>query len=671
MREQDMCPGVECSVYTAIVLSLFCGLVVAANGGIVLGLGAVFFIILSIGSGRVVAALFKVRLVIELQLLTGAVLIAYGLALPPYVAGISILIPATVLLAGLSGYLVRPAGQCDNTIGLAPWTLSLVAVAGFSLIWSLDSSARYAFLEQDKLRMWVDLFIHAGTIGEFGDPRMVGRGLSGLVDAKPTFYHFVSYALPGLAVRLTGISPADIIPAFWIPIGIFMTTLGLFALGRSLAGPASGALAVLLLALVPDAAAYGLRQGFFSFHWMMETSPGTLYALPAALAAIAVLVDWSRKREHGQLALASLLLFSTFMLRAHIFIWLVVPFAVVILICLPNPVRRYRWALLVIGTVALPSLLLWIARAETAALGYRAFMLRFIEAVHLGMAPTSYDGLYLSLMQTLGPMKSLPIGLALALAGMAGIWLLTFFAGCAAAAWGRKLEEADALALAILPGACIMMTFAPTPFHGDYSDFRQRAFVLVFVLMLVWTARFATLFLPRLLRPLPVALGACLALGSTLVWMPYAKPSRIGWAKAFDYIDMTPGAVETGRWIGREGRRGDSIAFANSPHEERLFDVPTILMGVSGVPAYLSRIGLYRLSGPPRSDIVKARVAELAAIHGLTDATEARRRLQQDGVGFYVTVRTDMPAWDQTGQTAAFRAGDLIVWRENVPASPQ
>lgn len=655
----------------AMVTSLIGGLVVAANGGIVLGFGAAVLLMLSIGWGRLVAALLKVWLGVELQLLTGAVVIAYGLALPPQLADISILVPATVLLAGFGGYLVRPAGQTDDMKELASWALTLAAVAGFSLIWSLDSSARYAFLEEDKLRMWLDLFIHAGTIAEFGDPRMVGRGLSGLVDATPTFYHFVSYALPGLAVRLFGISPADIIPAFWIPIGIFMTTLGLFTLGRTLAGPVGGALAVLLFALVPDAAAYGLKQGFFSFHWMMETSPGTLYALPAALAAIALLVDGSRKRDHRQLALAGVLLLSTFMLRAHIFVWLLVPFAVVVLIWLPDPVRRYRWPLLVLGTAALPLVLLWIARAETAVLGYRAFVLRFIEAVHVGMAPTNYDGLYLSFMQTLGPLKTLPIGLALALTGMAGIWLLTFLVGFAAAAWLGKLEEADALPLAILPSACIMMTFAPTPYHGDYSDFRQRAFVLVFVLMLTWTARFATLLLPRLLRPLPVAVGACLALVSTLVWMPSAKTSRIGWAKAYDHIDMTPGVVKTARWIGLEARRGDSIAFANSPPEERLFDVPTILMGVSGVPAYLSRVGLYGLSGPPRSDIVKARVAELAAIHGLTDATEARRRLQQDGVGFYVTLKTDMPAWDETGQSAAFRAGDLIVWREDVPASPQ
>jgi hypothetical protein len=246
---------------------------------------------------------------------------------------------------------------------------------------------------------------------------------------------------------------------------------------------------------------------------------------------------------------------------------------------------------------------------------------------------------------------------------MAGIWLLTFVAGFILLWWRGKLEEADALPVALLAYACIMMTLAPTPFHGDYGEFRQRAFVLVFILMLIWTAKFATLLLRPAVPALPAAIAACLALASTAAWMPTAKTSRVAWAGAFDHLEITPGAIDVARWIGREAKTGDSIAVANPPPKEFLLDLPTVMMGVSGVPAYLSRVGLYRISGPPRSDTVDARLTELDTIHRLTDAAEARARLGRDGIGFYVTLRNDMPAWDSDGAMAAKKAGDIVVWR--------
>lgn len=62
-------------------------------------------------------------------------------------------------------------------------------------------------------------------------------------------------------------------------------------------------------------------------------------------------------------------------------------------------------------------------------MGYSSFMSRFLELLHTHMEPTNYDGFYAYLIQSMGPFGALPIGLLLALVGMAGIWLLTFLSG--------------------------------------------------------------------------------------------------------------------------------------------------------------------------------------------------------------------------------------------------
>lgn len=649
-------------MYSAIILSVLGGLVVFANGGQWLGLATACIIVSAIGWGKIISRAFGCVVFPEMQLLIGAIVVAYILALPVYYLNISIIFPGIFLLLGNIGFLLNRESRDEDKPSLS-WFLAIAAISGFSIIWSLESTMRYALLEQSHLRLWLDIFIHAGTIAEFGDPKIAGRGLSSLVDTAPTFYHFASYALPGLMVRILALSPADVITAFWLPFGIFLSVTSIFSLGRILSGITGGSLALVLFAVFPDAAAYGLKQGFLSFHWMMETSPGTLYALPAALASVGILTEWSRRGGVQYLGLASGLLLSTFLLRAHIFMWLLVPFAVVVVASLPAPVRRFRWHVIILGAIALPFALLWVAREQVKLVGYSSFISSFIEFLHTYMAPTNYDGFYAYLIQLIGPLGALPFGLLLALVGMAGIWLLTFLSGLSIGLWYRRIEEIDWLPAALLPYACILMMLAPTPFNGDFTEFRQRAFVLVYVLLIIWTAKFIVSFSRITISPTVAGIAALLALIPASWWMPYAKVSRVGWAASFDNIEITPGVVSAARWIKQEGRRGDSIAVANTKPDEKLFDIPTTLMSISGVPAYLSRPGLYALSGYPRADTVKLRLAELSLIHNMTNATEARERLKKDGIGFYVTLKTDMPSWDKEGSTSSLKVGDVTVWR--------
>ncbi|WP_128636216.1 hypothetical protein [Bradyrhizobium lupini] len=634
----------------------------SVNGGPWLGFATACVIISAIGWGKLISRGFGCGVLPEMQLLIGATAIAYILALPVYFLNISILFPGVFVLLGNLGFLMNDEWRDEEKPGLS-WFLAIAAISGFSIIWSLDSTSRYELLEQSHLRLWLDIFIHAGTIAEFGDPKIAGRGLSGLVDTAPTFYHFASYALPGLMVRILLLSPADVITAFWFPFGIFLSVTSIFSLGRILSNIAGGSLALTLFAVLPDAAAYGLKQGFLSFHWMMETSPGTLYALPAALASVGILAQWSRRGGVGYLGLAFALLFSTFLLRAHVFMWLVVPFAVVVVASLPVPVRRFRWHLIALGVIALPIALLWVAREEVKLLGYSSFISRFLELLHTHMEPTNYDGFYSYLMQSMGPLGALPFGLLLALVGMAGIWLLTFLSGFSLALWYRKIEEIDWLPAALLVYACVLMLLAPTPFNGDSTEFRQRAFVLVYVLLIIWTAKFVVSFSRFRISPTAAGFAALFALIPATWWMPYAKVSRVAWGAYYDKVEITPGVVAAARWIKQEGQRGDSIAVASIKQDEKLFDIPTTLMSISGVPAYLSRPGLYALSGYPRSETTKLRLAELSLIHNMTSASEARERLKNDGIGFYVTLTTDMPLWDKEGSTSSLKVGDIAVWR--------
>ena len=65
------------------------------------------------------------------------------------------------------------------------------------------------------------------------------------------------------------------------------------------------------------------------------------------------------------------------------------------------------------------------------------------------------------------------------------------------AARKRLLEPADAFPCLFLAFASLMFVAAPTPFHGDFADMRHRAFVLMVVILLVWSVAFAWRLTPR------------------------------------------------------------------------------------------------------------------------------------------------------------------------------
>ncbi len=651
-------------LWSALCLVLPAAAVVAVNAvpgqSLALGLLTAVLLLLSIGWGRLLATLGRTALPMELHLIIGLAFLAFGLALPVMLFSASILLPAGVLLLGGLGWRLRAA---DETAGW-PHLLCLLAVAGFALIWSLESSIRFdEFLAGGRYRLWSDGFIQAGTIAEFGEPRSAGRGSSALADVRAPFYHAVSHALAGLAVRLTGVTPLAVQTSFWLPLGSFVSALGVFALGRMMAGLAGGALCLALLILLPDAAAYGLRQGFFSFHWMMETSPGSLYALPVACASVALLVLFIRQGGLRTLALSAVLLAASFMLRAHVFVWLLVPWAVTVWLTFPGLPARWRHGLLALGCVAAVPVLLLYSRTEIASIGLVSFLARYLEFLHTGFGPTAYDGLYAWMTGRLGPLGALPFGLGLALLGIGGVFLPAVLAGLVLALRRGLMRPYDALPITALAWAAGLMTLAPTPYNGDFTDLRQRGFVVLYAVLLVWSADLALRLWPRLNRPASLAVACCLGLASMVLWLPGAKQPHMAILAPHRDNAIRPGLLAAARWIQAEATPQESFLMGGQNPDEVWFDDSTIIIGASGVPAWLSRPGVLRASGPPRTPIVAERLAIAAAVQAETNAEQALARLRAAGVGFYLTLATAPPAWDSTGQRAALRAGEVLGWR--------
>jgi hypothetical protein len=651
-------PGAAVALATSVV--------VAANTprslALPVGVGSFLLAGACLRVGRGLSTLSGLHHPAEQRFLIGLFVLAYMLALPVKLLNLSVLVGAGLFVA-LALVPARSDMDRDAPEGTA-FFLSVVAAAGFAVIWSLESSARLdGFAADGVFRLWVDFFIHAGAIAEFGDVRTIGRVNAEVADVPGYFYHFASYALPGLAVRLTDISPMRAVAAIWLPLGIMASALGVFALGRALAGIRGGGLALLLLAAVPDNASYGLKQGFLSFHWLMETAPGSLYGVPCACASLALLTRWCKGANQVALLVSAVLLVAVFLLRAHVFIWVAPAWAAACVVGAPWLSPRSKAWVLAAGLLAGIAGMLVLGRAEIADQGLPKYMVQYLELLHLTQEPTNYDGLYDDLISRLGHLVALGPGLVLAYAAIGGIPLLGFLIGSVIAWRAGWLRNIDIVPFALLAWAGALMLFAPTPFNNDMTEFRQRGFVLVVVVLLCWNARWLALLVEQRVPAWTLGLGAVAALVVTWANVAAWKAPRMAWAQSFREVHVAHGIIAASDWLRLHAEPGTAFAVATLDPNARLFDDATGIMGLSGDAAWVSRLALQRLAGPALSTAVDARMATLARVAAAPDFATVRDTLGKAGVSFYIVIGPTGPAWDPAGAQAAFRSVDCMIYR--------
>jgi hypothetical protein len=643
-----------------------------------LGIGILGFLLAATccALGRGAAALLKMPLTIEARFLIGFVVCAYVLALPVYAPIFSIWFAAlfVMILAGCAAYLATrpqfatPAAP-DTSSDDASVIIILFAIFGIALIWSLEDSYRYwsnnaiNFQTTGILRLWVDYFYHASLISSIGDPLSIGRGDPDLADVPVRFYHFASYTFPALAVRTVGMPALLSVTSIWLPWGIFLTVLGVFAAARALSGFIGGAIATIIFALVPDTASYGLKLGFLSFHWMIDTNPGNLFGLPCACASLALLVSWCRGADKRALIGSAILLCAIFLLRAHIFIWFAPAWLAAVIAGAPGySVRQKTIVFVCLAVAGLATVLLYSAQ-EISQKGLQPYVYQYFNFLLASDQPPAYGGLYIWLLAKLGFGFGAIALLCLVYFGMGGIPLLTFFAGSGIVASYRKLEAIDILPFTLLAWAGVMSLFAPTTgWWSDITELRQRAFVLVVVVLYCWNAKWLGLWLSRYDFRRLTAVAACAALPITVFYVADWKAPKCSWMIPYVNTQMPLPMLAAANWLHSVGRPGDTFATANVNPNDTFTDVEAQMVGVSGMPGWVAMPKFEAGGGVERAAIVQQRINVLARAAVMANEGDLEQLMRDAHVSYYIVSTPGQPAWDPAHTHAAFRANDVAVY---------
>jgi hypothetical protein len=277
--------------------------------------------------------------------------------------------------------------------------IALLLCCAFSVAWCKEiARAPIELAATGELPAWVDFFIHGGVIAQFGDPRAVGRGWLLLADLPMPFYHYASYLLPAAFAIPLDQPGLPLATSVWLPIGFISLAAAAYCFGASLAGAAGGLAALAALFLVPDAGSYGLRNGFFSFHWNLLALPGTTYGLACALLSVFFLKRWTATGTRAALIASAALVCATFLYRFHIFVLLCPAWLAAVAIVSPMVRRRWRLFGLSGALLLIAAILAYVYLPNPRATGVRRGARRRPGAsndfLRQSPTPSRADGLY-------------------------------------------------------------------------------------------------------------------------------------------------------------------------------------------------------------------------------------------------------------------------------------
>lgn len=646
---------------------------IEASPLVLLGVAAIVCYV-SIASGRILlralgAADLPIAAALSLGVTATSVVLYALLALVPITAPWAFAgWAATVLAVDSATSIGRKTEPALDRMELFGFALCLLVTAA----WCRHIAAAPAVLaQQGVLPAWIDYFVHGGTISEFGDPRAANGGSIWLSGFPPHFYHYASYMIPAAVAVPLDQPGLPLATSVWLPIGFLSLAAATYALGNSLAGPAGGVAALATLFLFPDASNYGMRNGIFGFHWNLLTLPGSTYALGSALLAAVFLQRWTATRTKTALAASALLVAATFTLRVHVFALLLPAWLTTVAVASQWVQRRPRNALALLATCALAMAAIYHLGAEIPSRGWwqdGPALTRFLYYVHPFQEPTGYSGLYQGIVSTYGEGIGLAAGVLLVFPACLGAFTLFFPSAVFLERKRILVHGMDIFPLALLASYVLLMIFAPSP-NEDSTELTQRPFVLLYAIVVVFTAALFVRWLSAQGRHKPTRVWRTLAVAATLalpiVWVNAAEMARTrpAWANRLAPLHVERGLIDAAAFMRTRSKPGDTLAMQGATAKYATGrDASTVLVSLSGIPLFVGHPLFYSFEGGPRRELADRRSAALHRIAATPDAKTALDDLRQLGVRWYVVTEPGAPLWDKAHARAVFTSGGVALY---------
>ena len=579
-----------------------------------------------------------------------------------FICALLVLVLFSLMYFGSKDAPARPAVSWADTV------MTLVFAVSIGLLVRVPVMSSVTFLATGVLPIWSDYLIHGVTISAFGSPFATGTDME-WVGVNRIFYHFAPFMLPAAFQAVSGMSGLALSTALLLPLGLLIAAMGSYVLAVELVGGRLVGLLAFAALLGLPASSFLVQSGWFDFHWMLFVVPGSGYAIGVSAAVcVAILAD-VKKNDGRVLAFGLLLLFSLVLIRVQMFMLLApAVFALVVM---------HRWhlkpklmAVLALGLVVSIMLLLHFSTRLYALWLSETSTFTYLNGV-IGGALVNGRGSPLGLVSTTVGLTML-FQVLLILVAVLGVYCVLYPLALFFSVRRFGFRVMDALPLFVLLSFIGLTLFAPAAYTSDITEYKQRHFLLLYVLVVVYTIYYAVSLVPKdivdtaIFRRTVAAGATCILVGVVaLNWGTNpARPSVVAmsWASFAHNQSTTPGLLDSAAYIKAHASPGDVMVIGKPSvgpaQETAIID----LISLTGVPAYLARTEIRMKKSQCVRDILQKRIGVLQTLSVIDNWPEAQKFLQTNGIRWVAFPSGGHPKWDTGLKAAAFSSKGMSIY---------
>ena len=628
-------------------------------------------------TGEMVFRLFKLpntSIRIPLTLILGTVLVslvaASGLLFKtPALTVVKVYTPlAIICFFCINRFFVnepKEIAASDGIVDLCIPPLLFAIVAS----WSADVARTLPVLKTAyTLHAWTDYYIHATEISQLGSVFSAGTGSVLLAGESIPFYHYAYLGVCSILAGFVDVPPLGLATAFLTPYGIFVMVCGVYIWGALLVSRTTGILCAFLVLFLPDASTYGFKNGFFSFHWLLLTSPGTGYALGIVLTTCALFYIWRTKGSRSALFLALATTIAVLFFRVHIFL-LYLPALLATMVFENQSLKQYRLGLVVMMsglTVISIFVLLWMPPAQESWLDY-SHAADFVRFVHFNQEPTGYSDLAKWITTNAPPFVAMILGVIFVPVVALGSLILIYPAMSGLSKTRSRLDCFGTFPFFLIVSFIGMILTTPSTPWGDFTEFKHRSFPLLYVVFLVWTVVFISRIGSERLKSHAVfsKLAPTIFIGAAVgvIFIGYTPPRipTFGWGRDFYGTAVDKDLVLAALYVRERRGPTDVVALLPTEPTSALSDRGTIFASLADTPMFLARYPMQKLHSTQRAFVADERMEFLNAIDFKNHNCGSFRMLAKRGITWLVTY--DMSSMANSGRfPESFRSNHVSVY---------
>ena len=228
----------------------------------------------------------------------------------------------------------------------------------------------------------------------------------------------------------------------------------------------------------------------------------------------------------------------------------------------------------------------------------------------------------------------------------------------------------DALPLFVLLSFLGLTLFAPAAYTSDITEYKQRHFLSLYMLVVVYTIYYAVSLMPKnivdkaVFERTVVAGAACILVGVVaLNWGANpARPSVVAmsWASFAHNQSTTPGLLDSAAYIKAHASPGDVMVIGTPSNGPMQGAAITDLISLTGVPAYVARARMTK--SLCIQSILQNRLSVLKTLSAIDNWPEAQRFLKANGIRWVAFPAGGRPKWDTGLNAVAFSSKGMSVY---------